>query len=876
MRIHELTFSNLRGVRNFAMREIPDTGVVVISGENEAGKTTVTEAIWTVLFEKHSAGGKKFKAKQPVGEDVPISITLEATVGPIRFRIFKQFVRKTKSELKILSPSRKTYTAGEADIQLERIIDEHVDRSLLETLFVRQGKATAAFAAAGIPALTQALENSDNPTDGKIEEDSGLLAAVAQEYARYFTAKGQPREELKAALADVDHATARLSAAAETKKSLEADVAAYLRDEDALRDATQKIPEASSEVAERKETFAQAEQAEQAVNVALAALEHAQVRAAAGAKELAARKTQLTEIADATDELEKLTARKDELANEVAEQQTAISAARQQVSSAEEAHAAARTAATENRAEIAQETARIRAQELAEFLNEVETQDKAIAAARQALPNPLLGDSHLKTAEAISTKIAVAQARLEATATKLRLSAAHPTEITLNGRTVQLGAGQREELLHEETSLVIGDVTATFVPDESQDNLVSDLQELQRKLGEFLANCGVETLDELHTQATAHATQLADIEKMETQRAAIVGSKDLRSIAQQLADAKRELPEKLEDGRSLDELQEEEKQLAQREEDARIAAEAARRDLEKLQNTGSRMQLAEIGALVTSAQTRLSHLKNAADQAESKQSMTALETEVHSLSKEEISCQEHLDAVRVKTAGLDINEAKELLEGAESRLASLHQTVADTRERMAARKVRFDIAEGAAEEFINAEAHLKAVQQRLDGVQRRADAVKLLQETLLKHLDAARRRYSAPFVAKLNALAHSVFGPDLDFVLDEQLQISQRIIDDRPVAVDALSGGAQEQLALLARCAVADLIDEKDGVPVFLDDTLGNTDKQRLIMMNRVLSHLGKRHQVFVLTSMPERFERIAGKVAWTMDELKQAGESGS
>ena len=78
----------------------------------------------------------------------------------------------------------------------------------------------------------------------------------------------------------------------------------------------------------------------------------------------------------------------------------------------------------------------------------------------------------------------------------------------------------------------------------------------------------------------------------------------------------------------------------------------------------------------------------------------------------------------------------------------------------------------------------------------------------------------------------------------------------------ALSGGAQEQLAILIRFAIASLVgDAARAVPVFLDDALGSSDPTRLVAMGAVFNEIGKQRQVFVLTCVPNRYESVTDRV---------------
>ena len=96
------------------------------------------------------------------------------------------------------------------------------------------------------------------------------------------------------------------------------------------------------------------------------------------------------------------------------------------------------------------------------------------------------------------------------------------------------------------------------------------------------------------------------------------------------------------------------------------------------------------------------------------------------------------------------------------------------------------------------------------------------------------------------------------------------------VPLESLSGGAKEQLALLTRFAIADLVTESGStapVPVVVDDALGATDPERLALMNTLFTQVGKTAQVLVLTCFPQRFDRVAAARTVHIDELKQARE---
>ena len=87
-----------------------------------------------------------------------------------------------------------------------------------------------------------------------------------------------------------------------------------------------------------------------------------------------------------------------------------------------------------------------------------------------------------------------------------------------------------------------------------------------------------------------------------------------------------------------------------------------------------------------------------------------------------------------------------------------------------------------------------------------------------------------------------------------------RSIDGVTVPFDGLSGGAKEQVSLIARLACAQIVsgsDDDTGVPIIIDDALGNSDPDRLATLGAVIAAAGRDSQVVVLTCVPDRFRNV-------------------
>ena len=144
-------------------------------------------------------------------------------------------------------------------------------------------------------------------------------------------------------------------------------------------------------------------------------------------------------------------------------------------------------------------------------------------------------------------------------------------------------------------------------------------------------------------------------------------------------------------------------------------------------------------------------------------------------------------------------------------------------------------------------------------IHRRARAAQVLRSVMARHRDATRLRYVDPFRNQVERLGRMVFGDSFEVEIDSELRICSRTLSGRTVPYDSLSGGAREQLGIVARLASAALVAKEDTVPVVIDDALGFTDSDRLTRMGAVFDAVGGDGQVIVLTCSPQRYASVGG-----------------
>ena len=846
MRIHRLELNNVRGIEHLVLDGLPETGVVVIHGENEAGKSTIVEALDVVLTEKHSGRSKRIRALQPVGKDVAPEVAAELSVGEYRFRIAKRWLSKKSCELNISSPRPAQFTGSQADDELERILSEHLDRSLVDALFMRQDDTGEAISVVGIPSLTRALERESGLAEEEVSgDDSALLARVDKEYQRYFTAaKGNPAGGYKESAEALSRAEEEYAEATRVLRELDSVVERYEQLERDQAAAQSELPAAQADLTDKQSRAEEAATAQAKLDSHKATLERATddlARAQSAVTERAELVTAAEEAARAAEAAQyRLTAAQDKAKGEAEEKERL----EKRLAVAKEDYAAARSTLKQARRQQDKqkfEQLSARLESLDALASEVE-QARAVVAqrGREVTAADITGlhkaDSALSVAERLH----------EAAAAKVHFSGPAGSTIRVDGEDIEVREDTAIELVDSRV-ITIGDITARFSAGSySAEDTQRDVEQARMRLRDLLDILGVGSVAAAEEAHEAHRAQNDALDAATRALNAELGPDDLAglrsqhsALAEKVADLEDTVEVDLPAAEAAEEAASEKVDALDRElvpyRESRLAHEVVRLD-------------AELDAARENAQrvTRelASERERAADDALHTE-VTRLEATVADLCGQ----LDHMEAV-------DLDTANSLVEGAQSHLAYLTDRIQRCEVDLGRLSSEVNFHSGAAERAQQATAAVEMARAVYESVDKRAQAARYLRELLLKHRDAARQRYAAPFVAALSQLARTVYGGDITFELDDDLRVTTRTQDNETVSLASLSGGAREQLAILTRFAIAQLVGA-ESVPVIVDDALGSTDAHRLQLMATLFSHVGRDNQVLVFTCMPERYSRV-------------------
>jgi chromosome segregation ATPase len=224
------------------------------------------------------------------------------------------------------------------------------------------------------------------------------------------------------------------------------------------------------------------------------------------------------------------------------------------------------------------------------------------------------------------------------------------------------------------------------------------------------------------------------------------------------------------------------------------------------------------------------------------------EKQVNDFAVESLKSETDARAAKAKVDTLTSQAPSQPLDMLEARLKRLENVAMQYRNTMDALKTEsagLTARRDAAFEGEDADGKVTALQARLKQYQadlshhtRAKDIRILLRETLTQTQSRLRDAYTAPVAEELAPLLSMVI-PGARAGLGDNLGVDTVHRDGRSEAITQLSGGTQEQFAILTRLAYARLLARGGAsAPVILDDALVYADDARRDAMFDVLNHV--------------------------------------
>jgi hypothetical protein len=864
MKLHRLVLTNYRGITHREI-EFPDRGVVVVSGANEIGKSSMIEALDLLVRSKDRSKTKDVKQVKPTHADVGAEITAEISTGPYRFTYRKRFHKRPETELTVLAPRREQLTGDEAHERVLAMLHETVDMDLWQAQRVLQSTSTDAVDLSGCDALSRALDVAAGEAATLSGAEPLLVDRIDAEYLRYYTPTGRPTGEWAAAVKRLQAAEGEVARCA----AAVAEVDDAVRRHAALTDDLSRLADERADAAKR---LTEARAAADAVAALTQQLKQAEVVAAAADATHAASVAALTER-------RRLRADIEQRSVAIAELVAAGAEAREELATATEVQEAARIAAEQARAAVEASQGRVdaarrvvertadreEANRLEARLAKLDAAQRELDRVQRELAGITLTDDTMQAIEAAAIAVERAAGLAELASAHVELVAVTDVELRIDGETVAIRAGDAwAASVGSPTEFELPGVLRTrVVPGTPASDSQAKFEAAQEVLTAALVKAPAEDVAQAR-QLNEHRRALAaSRDQLRATYEALLGDDavdELRSRLAELRDGEPTEPGLWDDGdpaaarADLDAAVTAHKKAVADCETHRKVAEAAAKKMGERTSAAdvAREKLAAAQAELTNAQQRLIQQRSVAGdddlavkaEADGEQARraTALVAELGA----ELA-QRAPDAVSAA-----LNDAARRADALNNR----HQEASDALREVTA-QLKVYGTEGRRGQLDAAQTEREHAEAEYLRMHRRARAARLLRSVMARHRDATRQRYVDPFRNQVERLGRIVFGDSFEVEIDSALRICSRTLAGRTVPYESLSGGAKEQMGIVARLAGAVLVAKEDSVPVVIDDALGFTDADRLTKMGAVFDAVGGDGQVIVLTCSPERYASV-------------------
>ena len=877
MRYIRLRIANYRGVTE-REAELAGSGITLIRGPNEIGKTSLGEAVEILFQYPDSSKSSDVMVIRPVHRDEGTEIELEAESGPYRFTYFKRYFKKPQTKLTIAEPRHESLIGREAHERADAILRETLDVTLWKALSIRQGAEIKQPKLAGQTWLSQALDRAAGGqlTDSKAET---IFQAVLDEYSNYFTPGGSRKKELEEygkmladrreevgklerALTDLDHDIERSNRLKQESRELE-------RSEQGILNELETISAKLTQITE----------VEKRLSKAKSGLEVARLSEKAARDDKSAREELVSSIVEGTE----LEAR---MSKSVASALTSLNQAKEELKTAETTRSAAENKLREARelTDLRQRDydhfrAKLDLQLLQERKDRVDQARKTAAHSQAVLESNRVDEKAVRAVEAAQAEVISARARREAKSPAVLLRGLQECRLIKDGASVKLGQGEELSFqVPDRVSLTVpGRLEMEIAAGSSVDTLSKEVEEAENRLSEICASLGITgagKLREAFEERQEASRHVAEMRRGEKENLRDLSYDELagrilklqQTVPAYLCERVSE-PPMLDNSQStkteLDRLTKTQHGLEAEQGKAEAALDQVRKLCENRNETyvEARSVWEHHKQGLASLEKRLKEKRAAvSDEAV----FAALEDAVKVLTQAETDVGEADAGLRA----LNPEQGRELDETGKESLKRIREqmTRADRELTEVTTRLKINGEDGLHDKLGAARIALARAQYEDTSSTKRAAVANLLYKTVSAERDRARHAYVAPLRERIEALGKLVFGHTFQVEVSDDLQIVSRTLDNTTVGFDSLSGGTKEQLSLILRLACAMIVARDGGAPLIIDDTLGYTDPERLSLMGAVLARAAKECQIVIFTCVPGRYSSVgaATEIVWT------------
>ncbi|MFR9481760.1 AAA family ATPase [Corynebacterium amycolatum] len=882
MRFHDIELHNVRAIDSLSITGLAERGVVVISGENESGKTTIAKAIHVALTTKWKSKSSEALSLNSHSSQEKPQVKLRLELDGYEFTLDKIFggTKDTGTIVTVHSPTAEVFKDDQAEEWLAARMHNADTKNLWQVFVAEQGQAQKTLSLGGYAQVTSALQSASGQR-AETAEEVGLFEAVEAEYGNYFQKNGKERKQLT----DVDKELAKAQQvrdeAAKKVREFEALNEEAARNEESQQTQRASLPEAQNEVEHWGQALEELEKFRVAVSQAqeVSAAAKQQLDLAKQAQQ--ERETFIQQAQDAKDQHSVAEKRVAELKEAFDKEVAALKKAQEDRDAVVTAYREARKAEELAAAEVALGEKRGLVEALSNRVEKLDALRAQLAEQKEVIARNSVTEEVMEKLLTCEREVATATAVLEASSPSVQLSANSAQEVTVDGEKVGLApeAETVQRAVTKPLAIEVGDVTVAIQPGDGSDSQQRKLEKAEISLKEQLEAAGADSVAEAQkAYARRREAEKAKFQ-VETSITAVSDGVEYHQLTAELDDAKEEARVQGERYRELageDAPTEidlvsaksrlEEAAVGRR--DAESERDNADMRLSKLEKRPAHANYTKASSELEGARSVLKVREDSLTTAREKASDAEIFAAVENRGKDYEAAEEQLAAALKELAQRDADDVEASLAGAKQRRDAVENRLAELEKRRQEIRVHLDYFDSANEKLAAAEGVVERTQRDRDSMRRRAAAAKTLMEVMTQARAASRNALADPLLRKLEEYGGGVFGAGTQFTMNEDLQIESRSNADGKFDVDELSGGAQEQLDILLRLAVAGVMEGGQGAPVIIDDALGYSDEHRLRRMNNALAKAGRDMQVLVLTCDEARFDRVTGAEFMKIQDL--------
>lgn len=909
MRLIEIEVRAFRGLEG-PVRAQFGPGLNVIHGLNETGKTTLLDAVRHALTLKARIGGKPFEKIQPRGGGSP-SVVLGFEHAGATFRLEKTWTGESRTATTRLVEQRDgrvvaDLSGDEAEDRLRDLLclsdparGERKPEQLgcWPLLWIEQGLSGQAPGEALTEGSRATLSERLSAISGVLlggEAGDTVLRKALELESEIWTTKGlSTREAAPHVVAErrLHAAEATLAALKDEALRIEQDDSDLANVDGELRQREAGLPLLDQAIEEARSAAAEAESLRRAAEKASALAEKRDLEAQAAGHVLRARQERVAALARARADRLALAASEEDLRARLGSATRQRDEARAAAGTARDADDAASTASRRLRDAVAWTEASASHRAALATLAEAGSLEDAIRGIEATNAADRATTDWGRDVERLADAARSGQLRLNAAAARVEITALGPgLSVKSDGEIRELPQGETfVRDLVETWEAEFADLARVRVRPGGEDleSLRAAASAADRLLAAELAQGGCADVVSARRAVERRVERERDLVRMKKDlaRLAPAGSEALKAEAARCearvadfatrlglatgAGSVPGLPESLDDLRAAADAAERQEQLTRKSrEDAAGLLARLEKEAEGLAGE-HRVALVGLGRVDDDV---LAHEQGLREQVDAAGADSALEDAARTAELSASEARSEAEAARQQASAPAVEAAAERLARAKrarsqaaedlAKLATRREVLADRLGSRSAGGLSARIAAAEAEldsarrEHVAAQAHAKAVRRLADALREARSQVEArFQEPLRKQIE--------PLLALLFPEAKTAFGKGFDL---ESLQRGHELD-----AFEELSGGAQEQVAVIVRLGLACLLAGDERLLVLLDEPLNDTDHVRLAAMFSVLGRCSEKLQIVVSTSQLERWSGLGAETRIDLAALKSA-----